>query len=386
VLGAYVTTIPWVSVLGSLALSLWPAWLIVFAAAGGATAYLARGNVRRTMIGLAAVTGLGATIITYQLISLAHAKDVHLSVGSPFGFSASPGGSFIKATPDEVIPYTRDQGDVLKILMYRPKRATSQLSPVLMYVHGGGWTAGTAGDAGGDLRWYADRGWLVVAVEYSLSTHKRHLWNRVIEQIGCALAWTNKNIGSRGGDEERIAMIGESAGGNLVLNAAYMANAGTLRSSCGGSVPHVEVVSSIFPGVDLTAIYNNKYVPNGPDVHDAVRQYIGGSPQQFPDRFTATASATHITPSAPPTLLFISEHDHLVPAESMRAFAKQASSAGVAIETVNVPFGEHGFNITGVGNAVVRQLSERFFNRHYRNAPPRKTTLAIEPSSQPHLK
>jgi hypothetical protein len=39
--------------------------------------------------------------------------------------------------------------------------------------------------------------------------------------------------------------------------------------------------------------------------------YVGGSPRQFPDRYRFVASATHIDPAAPPTLVIFGANDHL---------------------------------------------------------------------------
>jgi acetyl esterase/lipase len=53
----------------------------------------------------------------------------------------------------------------------------------------------------------------------------------------------------------------------------------------------------------------------------------------------------------------------------MAAFAQQVRRAGVRIEVISVPFAEHGFDLTGVGNEIVRQASLRFINMHDSSAP-----------------
>lgn len=365
ILGAHFPDIPYIGVFGSLALSLWPAWFVLIPLAGGALTWrLSQGVLRQGTFIMAILAALGAAIVTYQLTSVARANDVELAISSPFGFAGGHGGILTKVAPDEKTLFTRDLGDDLYAYIYRPTGKQAAGRPVLVYVHGGGWIEGSADVRSTDMRWFAERGWVVVSVDYSLSNAKRHLWNRATDQIGCALAWTAANIGTRGGDPSRISLIGESAGGNLVLNAAYMANAGKLGSTCGGVVPRISAVSAIYPGVDLTAIFNNRYQPTGPDVNSMVRKYIGGAPQQFADRFAAVASATHIGPAAPPTLLFISENDHLVPVESMRAFDLKARKAGINMRTISVPFAEHGFDATGVGNSIVRQATLQFIQEH----------------------
>jgi acetyl esterase/lipase len=62
---------------------------------------------------------------------------------------------------------------------------------------------------------------------------------------------------------------GSSAGGNLAINAAYLANAGRLESSCGGTVPRVSAVSVLYPPVDLAAAW----VSQVPAISDMARQF-----------------------------------------------------------------------------------------------------------------
>lgn len=362
-LGAFVPAIPYLGVFGSVALSIFPAWIVLASVIGAAAAgLLGRGRVRLIMLSLAGVAALGSVIVTARLLLLASANGVRLTTGASFG----SGGLLGKpAPPDETQTYLRDLGDTLTIHIWQPHRpAPGQGWPVLVYVHGGGWTTGTALPRGNDMRWFADHGWLVVGVEYSLSNAKRHLWDRVHAQIGCALSWTRANIAARRGDATRLALFGESAGGNLVLNVASMANGGRLPSACGGTIPHVAAVTAIYPAADIRAVWNNNYIPTGPGVREMAEQYTGGTPASVPDRYAATASATYLNAGTPPTLLFITGNDHLVPLYSMRAYDTAARKAGVNVQTITVPYAEHGFDAAGIGNAIVREATLRFLAMH----------------------
>jgi acetyl esterase len=367
VLGAYVPEID--HLYGSLVVSLWPGWMIVAPIVGALLVWKGgRGVARTVLLAIAAATALGAAIALAWIVSVAQRNDVHLSVPNAFGFSQS----LATVRPDEIVTYTRDEGEDLTLRLFRPTaRAPAVGWPVYMHIHGGGWVEGSNADQSAEMRWFADRGWLVISVGYSLSNDRRHLWDLVIGQIGCAMAWADANVSSRGGDPARLALRGGSAGGNLALNAAYMANAGTLRSSCGGRVPRVRSVTPIYPGVDLVSIYRKQHGPTGLDTKAMATKYLGGTPEQVPERYKAVGSATHISAAAPPTLLFLSENDHVVPPDSMAAFVQQARQAGITVEVVSVPFAEHGFDLTGIGSEIVRQVSLRFINAHDRRATPR---------------
>jgi acetyl esterase/lipase len=91
-------------------------------------------------------------------------------------------------------------------------------------------------------------------------------------------------------------------------------------------------------------------------------RYTGGSPEQFPERYKAIASATHISTKAPPTLLIIPEADHLFAPDAAYAFAAKAEAAGVKTRLIKMPYAEHAFDLRsgGIGNQMVRQVMLQF--------------------------
>ncbi len=362
VLGAHFPEISYAGGFGSLALSLWSGWFIIIPPLAAAVLWrLSKGVTRSGFVIVALLSVLGASLVLARVVAVAQTNQVSLSAMNAFGFS----DSLDTVPPDEVVVYTRDQGEDLTLRIFRPKgSAPAGGWPVLLHIHGGGWVSGSNEEQSADLRWFANQGWVTISANYSLSTEQRHLWNRVHDQLGCAMGWISANIAARGGDPERLAVRGGSAGGNLALNVAYMANAGTLRSTCGGKIPKVRSVMPVYPGVDLAAINANTYPITGPDVQSMVQRYTGGTPQQYPDRYAAVASASHITAAAPPTLIFISENDHLVPLASMRKFANQVDRAGIPLRVVSQPHAEHGFEITGIGNVLVREVTLQFMRKY----------------------
>jgi acetyl esterase/lipase len=125
-------------------------------------------------------------------------------------------------------------------------------------------------------------------------------------------------------------------------------------------------VSALYPPVDLAAAW----VSQVPAISDMARQfntyYVGGSPQQFPDRYQFVASATHINAGAPPTLVILGDNDHLVPPDATDRFAQQARDAGIDIESIRFPYGDHAFNLNqnGFGNQFYLAMTYRFLSEH----------------------
>ncbi|HKH25330.1 MAG TPA: alpha/beta hydrolase, partial [Acidimicrobiales bacterium] len=84
-------------------------------------------------------------------------------------------------------------------------------APVLLQVHGGGWTLGEKrGQAHPLMAHLAERGWVCVTINYRLSP--RSTWPDHIVDAKRAIAWTKANIVEHGGDPSFLAITGGSAG------------------------------------------------------------------------------------------------------------------------------------------------------------------------------
>jgi acetyl esterase/lipase len=94
--------------------------------------------------------------------------------------------------------------------------------------------------------------------------------------------------------------------------------------------------------------------------------YTGGSPERFPDRYAAIASATHINAKAPPTLLVVPEADHLVAPAATYAFAAKAKAAGIETRLIRMPYAEHAFDLRSgsVGSQLVRRTMLQWLEAH----------------------
>jgi acetyl esterase/lipase len=365
-IGAHAYGLPFISPIGSTVLSVFGPWLVVVPIAIGAleiwlwrTAH-SRGSLV-LMIAAVAATGW-ASVAVARMVAEFQKHGVPINLVRAFGMRV-----LSDSRPDDDLVYGNWQDQPLHVLVYKPSSVTPQYSaPILLYIHGGGFTRGDRFESGTNLRWFTDHGWLALSIDYTLSSVDRHTWDIATGQVACAMAWTAANAARLGGDPARISLLGSSAGGNLAINAAYLANAGRLESACGGAVPRVSAVSSLYPPVDLAAAWAGQV----PVVSDMARQfntyYVGGSPQQFPDRYQFVASATHISAAAPPTLVIFGANDHLVPPDATDRFAQQARTAGIDIESIRFPYGDHAFNLNqdGIGNQFYLGMTDRFLSEH----------------------
>ncbi|MGB3204136.1 MAG: alpha/beta hydrolase [Crinalium sp.] len=108
----------------------------------------------------------------------------------------------------------------IPIRIYTP-RLDTQL-PILIYLHGGGWVLGDLDGVDHICRSLANQAdCIVVSVDYRLAPE--HKFPAAVEDAYAVTNWVAKNAGEINGDETRIAIAGDSAGGNIAAAVALMA-------------------------------------------------------------------------------------------------------------------------------------------------------------------
>lgn len=249
------------------------------------------------------------------------------------------------SNPDRTATYVVADGQRLKALVYNPKGSAAG-APVLMYIHGGGWISGSAQANGGVIsRWFADRGWLVVSVNYRLATKDHAAWNTAPADVACALTWTAQQARAAGADVRRLVVMGDSAGGNLAINLGWSAALNKATSTCPGlgdvPVPQAVVVANPVANPGFTYEHGRSWF--GQDPRDFIRDYLGGTPSQHPDRLAAISAQTYISAKAPATLFVQPTRDDFVPAQGNYEVAERARAGGVDVTVVRIPFAYHAF-------------------------------------------
>ncbi len=123
---------------------------------------------------------------------------------------------FVASVQNHIIT---SQGNI-PIRIYTP-RLDTQL-PILVYLHGGGWVLGDLDGVDHICRSLANQAdCIVVSVDYRLAPE--HKFPTAVEDAYAVTNWVGKNATNINGDETRIAIAGDSAGGNIAAAVALMA-------------------------------------------------------------------------------------------------------------------------------------------------------------------
>jgi acetyl esterase/lipase len=244
--------------------------------------------------------------------------------------------------------------------IYAP-RAGAQNAPVLLQIHGGGWTIGNKEQQALPLMNHmASKGWVCVAANYRLSP--RATFPDHLVDLKCALHWIRENIAEYGGDPNFVAATGGSAGGHL--SSLLSLTAGDPEYQPGFESVDTTIRACVpFYGIyDFTNEYDlQAYSGLGTFIETAVLK------KKFaddPDAFRRASPLHRIHAGAPPFFVIHGTHDSLASVEEARHFAdvlRKVSHEPVVY--AEIPGAQHAFEIfhslrtTHVVRAVDRFLS-----------------------------
>ena len=242
--------------------------------------------------------------------------------------------------------YARGRGAELRLQLYRPREVAGRL-PVVIVIHGGSWQSGSRLDMPELSRYLAARGYAVASLDYGLAPGT--LFPGQFQNVRDAVSFLRSRADVFSLDPDRTVLLGRSAGTQIALAAA--AGVPGLKGVIGFYGPNDLRLAWAFPGSRWLL-----------DTHALLRQYLGGSPTEFPARYDEASALLRAKENFPPTLLIHGGRDELVwPLHEVRLSARLAG-LGVSHEYVSLPWATHGcdYAFSGPCGQISTYAVERF--------------------------
>ena len=291
-----------------------------------------------------------------------------LSAAAPvlvFVQSASAADPAPNVVLEERIVYGKGGTEDLILDLARPEHPTD-LVPGIVYIHGGGWEAGSRQDYRSEIQRAAKRGYVAVTIDYRLNKpdqkgKPKYPFPAQIEDAKCAVRWLRANAEKYHIDPQRIGATGGSAGGHLSLLLGLTGSTKQFEGTGGNPdvSSRVQVVVNYFGPTDFAAMYGyNKQVDG---IFD---RFLGGKPQERPEQYKAVSPVTYVSPDACPILTVHGTVDKLVPVDQAAEFDAAMRKAGAMSKLIILEKQGHGFG--GPAAVKAREETFSFFDRYLR--------------------
>ncbi len=213
--------------------------------------------------------------------------------------------------------------------------AYDEALPVVLYFHGGGWVLGSHETVEPQCRYIANAAKaIVISVEYRVAPE--HKFPAAVDDCLWAVRWVYEHAEEIGGDKNRIAVAGDSAGGNLAAVTAQQVRE---------SGPSLAAQVLLFPVTNLsfdTPSYSEN--ANGPFLTRAMMEMFADTYlNNLDERLDVRASpflADDLS-GLPPTTVVTASHDPL--RDEGKAYAERLVEAGVPVQHRNWDGYSHAF-------------------------------------------
>ena len=195
--------------------------------------------------------------------------------------------------------------------LFLPRR--SGAIPVVITIHGGGWSSRSRTDMDSIAQKLTKRGYAVFNISYRFAPG--YIYPAQLNDVQQALYWINKSAGQYRFDRERISTWGYSSGAHLAALTAGIETADVrlpnIRSVVAGGIP-----------ADLTQYTGSPIII----------PFIGGDRHEKPESYREASPISHVSPDDPPVFLYHGNWDTLVESEQSINYHKALAAEGIKSE------------------------------------------------------
>lgn len=218
----------------------------------------------------------------------------------------------------------------LEVVVYSPESApvgeADALRPAIILIHGGGWRGGQPEILSWAARELAGRGAVCIAVQYRLAGSNGATIQDCLDDVRDSVRWVRQEAPRLGINANRLALLGESAGGHLAAAVVMLQ-----------SRVDVSALVLLNPALDLDSPRWSLRIPG-----------------LTPENAYSWSPLRFVREGLPPVLIVHGTDDSVVPIAQSRQFASDLQASGNRAKLVELDHVEHAFFIPGYGKEEVR--------------------------------
>jgi len=237
-----------------------------------------------------------------------------------------------------------DDGDrALKMTLRFPMDSGKELRPAVLLIHGGAWLFGTRHQ----LHWYGERlaenGYVTAAIGYRMMPD--YPFPACLYDCKAAVRWLRLHAKEYRIDPNRIAVLGNSAGGHLAAMLAATRPEDDLEGTQNGGASSAVQAAIVMYGVTDLSYYKSPrgYIGLGGLAKVFMKSFVGKDAKSKTDPYAAGSPDTYVHAGMCPVLLVHGTNDHQVPYMQSVAFSDHLDAVHVPEQFITVPYG-HAFD------------------------------------------
>lgn len=286
-----------------------------------------------------------------------------------------PGG--VKAHRD--IAYVENGHERQKLDLFLPEKSGAAL-PLLIWIHGGGWQAGSKDGCPPLRSGFVERGYAVASIGYRLSGHAA--FPAQIEDCKAAIRWLRAHAKEYHLDPKRFGVWGSSAGGHLV---ALTGTSGDVKQFDVGANPdqssRVQAVCDYYGPTDFTVFVTTPGYESHATAGSPEAKLIGGTVMENKDKAARVNPITYVSSDDPPFLIVHGDKDPTVPINQSQLLFESLKKAGVSAHLHTIHGAGHGG--PGFAGKDIDEMVAAFFDGRLKGSSSKTEALTTESTADP---
>lgn len=227
-------------------------------------------------------------------------------------------------------------------------------TPLVVVIHGGGWTTGDKTELTWLLNGLKQRGFAVANINYRLTLNTSDNYKMQVDDVDSAVQYTLRLATVHTFNGQKLYIVGHSAGGHLAMAYSYTRNSNGKIKATGSLAGPTDLFAMSYYNFNIYNIILQPYlgIPLIPVTTASEQRYKSCSPQ-----YQATAAA-------PPTIFFHGDLDPVVNIDQSTSMVAKLGTLGVAKKMITYPLTFHDWWTDGVKTANTMDELKAWFNSH----------------------